>query len=213
MLCLPIFGGPQSSEYPKGKLLGVFATYNKKSDPDQDFDVDFNDQDIVNVRKLLVLAGQGMRNYNSKDLSCVINFFFIAIYNALQLQEVGKRKQDIKLICQRTMKYATLLNNNDTPNDVYKIILNQARTLCQADKASLYILDPTSSALINMQLAATDEKKDPVSISKGVCGYVARTGESVMIKDARRDSRFDSQVKHLKSKYLNNVRLMTFFLA
>ena len=59
MLCLPIFGGPQSSEYPKGKVLGVFAIYNKKSEPDQDTDIDFTDNDIVSVRKLLVMAGQG----------------------------------------------------------------------------------------------------------------------------------------------------------
>ena len=74
------------------------------------------------------------------------------------------------------------VHNPNTPS-AYKSLLN-------ADRATLWILDPTENELFSKIAKGTSEIRIPRG--KGIAGSCVETGELINIKDAYVDDRFDS---------------------
>ena len=72
-----------------------------------------------------------------------------------------------------------------------ELILTKLRDLLEADRATLYLLDEQRGELVSRVVAGEAIETIRVPVGQGIAGCVARTGETVRVKDAYRDERFD----------------------
>ncbi|XP_014663582.1 PREDICTED: LOW QUALITY PROTEIN: probable 3',5'-cyclic phosphodiesterase pde-5, partial [Priapulus caudatus] len=83
-------------------------------------------------------------------------------------------------------------------------IMNFAQKLVSADRASLFLVDNRTNELyarifdigngVGADALTTDQKEIRFPLDKGVAGYVASTGNTLNIKDAYQDDRFNRDV-------------------
>jgi diguanylate cyclase (GGDEF)-like protein len=78
------------------------------------------------------------------------------------------------------------------PTKLYPLIVNLASKAMNAEICSLMILDPKKEELTIKAAVGLDEKIMEKTFKKGagVVGYVAKTGEPLLVKDITKDSRF-----------------------
>jgi len=83
-----------------------------------------------------------------------------------------------------------VLNSTLDLNELLTIILDLAVKNLHAERGTIYLIDRNTNELT----AKVRKGKEPVEIrlpmGKGIAGHVAKTGKTVIIKDAHRDSRF-----------------------
>lgn len=72
-----------------------------------------------------------------------------------------------------------------------ELILDKLTELLEADRATLYLLDESRGELVSRIVAGEAVQSIRVPVGQGIAGCVARTGETVRVKDAYRDERFD----------------------
>lgn len=78
-----------------------------------------------------------------------------------------------------------------------QLIIESATGVVQAEAASLLLLDPTSGSLY-FKVATGDKSEQvkdfKVKIGQGIAGYVAKTGEPLLIADAKQDKRWMREI-------------------
>ena len=82
----------------------------------------------------------------------------------------------------------SLSNSEGDYNKVCNAILEHCRTLCSADRASLFLVNREKDELEAHFMTGEVIK---MSMSCGIAGHVATTGETVNILDAYRDPNFN----------------------
>jgi putative methionine-R-sulfoxide reductase with GAF domain len=88
------------------------------------------------------------------------------------------------------------------PKKLYKLIVNLTAKAMKAEICSLMLIDEFTQELAIKAAIGIDEeviKKTRLPIGKGVVGYVAKTGEPLLVKDVTADSRFN--IKKNAPKY------------
>ena len=78
-------------------------------------------------------------------------------------------------------------------SQVLKIIMDKVRDLLRPGNWSLLLIDPDGESLrfeIAVGAGASALKGSTIKLGEGIAGWVAKTGESVLIQDARNDPRF-----------------------
>ncbi len=110
------------------------------------------------------------------------------------------KKQGIVIdeLFDKTVMYTALINISTVLsstlelNPVLDIIMDKSRNVIGAEASSLLLVDPDTDELyfhvVHGEKSAA-VKKVRIKKGQGVAGSVAQTGESVLIKDARTDSR------------------------
>ncbi|MEW6195418.1 MAG: ATP-binding protein [Bacteroidota bacterium] len=93
---------------------------------------------------------------------------------------------------QMIIKAAELVNSTIKIDEVLKNIVEVATNLTSADRGTLYILDREKNELWSLIAMGNEKKEIRLKIGEGLSGYVAKTGDTLNIKDARLDSRFRS---------------------
>ncbi|MDX6695239.1 MAG: phosphoserine phosphatase RsbU/P [Blastocatellia bacterium] len=89
------------------------------------------------------------------------------------------------------------LNRASGLDDILRAILDLISTQLECERATVFLLDQRTGKLHARQMAGSQQMdgSQPVEIilerGVGVAGYVAETGESVLINDVRADPRFD----------------------
>src|SRR5687768_8957091 len=63
-----------------------------------------------------------------------------------------------------------------------------------ADRSTLYTVDPEKREVQSAVAIGLEAAQIRLSMRRGLVGYVARTGQTVMLKDAYNDPRFDRSV-------------------
>jgi len=81
-----------------------------------------------------------------------------------------------------------------------KVIAEETKTAIQADRCTVFLWDKERDELWSMVALGLDSEEIRFPASKGLAGYVAKTGESINIKDAYNDERFNPEVD-LKTGY------------
>src|SRR4030042_2931036 len=90
------------------------------------------------------------------------------------------------------IKAAELINSNVRLDEVLKNIVDVAINLTKADRGTLYLVDKDKNELWSLVAVGTEIKEIRLRMGEGLAGYVAQSGETINIKDARKDSRFKS---------------------
>lgn len=87
-----------------------------------------------------------------------------------------------------------------------KVIAEETKNAIQADRCTVFLWDKETDELWSMVALGMNSEEIRFPASKGLAGYVAKTGESINIKDAYNDERFNPEVD-LKTGYKTNTIL------
>lgn len=105
----------------------------------------------------------------------------------------------LKTIFQYVVKIAN-------ERDVDKLLVNLAdmgRDLVSADRCTVWLIDRKNGKIWSKVAHGMDRMEIP--ITKGIAGYVAKTGEHLVINDAYNDDRFDQQVDIDSGYHTKNI--------
>lgn len=93
---------------------------------------------------------------------------------------------------QMIIKAAELINSNIRVDEVLKNIIDVATDLTRADRGTLYLVDKEKNELWSLIALGDETHEIRLRIGEGLAGFVAKSGETINIKDVRQDSRFKS---------------------
>ena len=105
----------------------------------------------------------------------------------------------LKTIFQYVVKIAN-------ERDVDKLLVNLAdmgRDLVSADRCTVWLIDRKNEKIWSKVAHGIDRIEIP--LSKGIAGYVAETGEHLVINDAYKDDRFDQQIDITTGYHTRNI--------
>ncbi len=101
---------------------------------------------------------------------------------------------------------AQLVNSNIKLDDALVNIVDVACSLTDADRGTLYLVDKENDQLWSKIAMGKDIKEIRLNIGEGIAGWVAKSGETVNIKDVQEDERFKSDYDK-SSGYLTKTML------
>lgn len=108
---------------------------------------------------------------------------------------------------ERLMEISRQLNSTLDVNTLLNKITRAARELTETEAASILLIDPTSGELrfeASSNMSAGAMAAVPVPMEGSLAGWVATTGEPVLVEDTRNEKRWFSQVdKILRSSTRN----------
>ncbi len=97
---------------------------------------------------------------------------------------------------QSLLDVAVALATESSVQPILKTVMKHARRLVKADRFSLFLLDKDQQMLRSEVAEGMDEIRIP--LGDGLAGYVASTGESLIVEDVYQDERY-FQVENVKS--------------
>jgi adenylate cyclase len=82
-----------------------------------------------------------------------------------------------------------------TPDQLLQSIAEEARAAVSADRCTIYeLLQERSEVVARAALGLPEGEEIRLPTTRGVIGFVARTGRSLRLRDVYNDPRFDSSV-------------------
>ncbi|MBW2257921.1 MAG: GAF domain-containing protein, partial [Deltaproteobacteria bacterium] len=72
-----------------------------------------------------------------------------------------------------------------------QVVMEKVTTLVDADRSTLYIVDRKRDELWSKVVQGDEVKEIHLRIGEGIAGWVAKTGDGILLQDAYRDARFD----------------------
>lgn len=114
----------------------------------------------------------------------------IAVRNALLNEEILKRMRTSEILLNVMRSVSSELEIDQ----LLQTIVAKTSEAMNADRCTLFLLDRTSGELWSKVAQGADMKEIRVPRGMGIAGHVATTGETVNIKDAYQDSRFNPEV-------------------
>lgn len=103
---------------------------------------------------------------------------------------VNLTKDNLQLIIEA----AKMVNSNVKLDEVLNQIVLAASLITSADRGTLYIVDIANEELWSKIIRGDEIEEIRLKLGQGIAGWVAKTGETVNIKDASRDERFDANI-------------------
>lgn len=105
-----------------------------------------------------------------------------------ELERSERRVEAMKQIQQ-------VLGSNLQPEVLLRTLVERTTELLDADRSTLFLVDPNSGELVSKVLQADDEIRElRLPPGLGLAGWVASRGEPVHIRDAYHDERFNPEV-------------------
>ncbi len=99
---------------------------------------------------------------------------------------------------------ARTVNSDINLDKLLITIAEQTRLVLNADRCSVFLYDKDKNELWSKVALGIDSEEIRFSADKGFAGYVVKTGETIKIKDAYKDSRFNKEIdKHTGYKTYN----------
>lgn len=81
-------------------------------------------------------------------------------------------------------------------NVLLKVIAEETKAAIQADRCSVFLYDKKSNELWSKVALGMDSQEIRFPADKGLAGHVVKTGETINIKDAYLDDRFNKEIDH-----------------
>ena len=93
-------------------------------------------------------------------------------------------------------------------NLLIKTIAEETRTALNADRCTVYLYDKDSNELYSKVATGLDIKELRIPADKGLAGHVMQTGETINIKDAYGDKRFNAEIDKTTGYRTKNMLCM-----
>jgi len=78
-------------------------------------------------------------------------------------------------------------------NELLVLVLGRVSPLMDADRSTLYLLDEDTGELWSKVAQGEDEREIRLKVGEGLAGWVAKSGQTLNIRDVYQDPRFDSE--------------------
>ncbi|MCX6175217.1 MAG: ATP-binding protein [Ignavibacteriales bacterium] len=106
---------------------------------------------------------------------------------------------------QMIIKAAELVNSNIRVDEVLKNIIDVATDLTGADRGTLYLVDKEKNELWSLITMGDEMREIRLKIGDGLAGFVAKSGETVNIKDVQKDFRFRGDIDRASGYTTRNM--------
>ena len=123
------------------------------------------------------------------DISAPIAIRISQIHNGLDFNHPVKADPLVALV-----KIGRSISALTDIKVLLKVIAEETRNAVQADRCTVFLWDKKTNELWSMVALGLDSEEIRFPVNKGLAGYVAQTGESINIKDAYNDKRFNPEV-------------------
>jgi PAS domain S-box-containing protein len=124
----------------------------------------------------------------AEALQAISRMAAIAIRNAKLLTEAMRRAEEAQALMQTARSVSATLDYER----VLKLIAEQARDLLRADASRIHILDPETGllrCLVALDTIAPQIMALEIPLGEGLVGYVAESGEPLLVNDPDREGR------------------------
>src|SRR6476661_6519679 len=78
-------------------------------------------------------------------------------------------------------------------DQLLELILSKITEGLEADRATLYLLDEANNELVSRIVQGSEVRSIRLRVGHGIAGHVAKTGKSLLVKDAYKDPRFNPE--------------------
>ena len=78
-------------------------------------------------------------------------------------------------------------------DQLLELILSKITEGLEADRATLYLLDEANNELVSRIVQGAEVRSIRLKVGHGIAGHVAKTGKSLLVKDAYKDPRFNPE--------------------
>jgi K+-sensing histidine kinase KdpD len=95
---------------------------------------------------------------------------------------------------QRLIEASKIINSTLDLDKLLGLILDSAAQSIEADRGTLYLVDDIKKELWSKVLQGTNMVEIRLPVGKGLAGFVAETGETIIIPDTYADSRFNPEI-------------------
>jgi GAF domain-containing protein len=117
-----------------------------------------------------------------------------ALDNALLYQETERRALEKEVLLQVSTSLSAIMD----PDEAIQAILKSLRQVVNYDAAALYLVNKKTHALElvhEVGYPSGSENAFGLNVGQGIVGWVAKTGESAIVPDVSRDSRYVARPK------------------
>eukprot|EP00727_Mastigamoeba_balamuthi_P002427 m51a1_g12181 hypothetical protein (975) ;mRNA; r:293-4272 len=148
-----------------------------------------SDERIIGVTEIINKKAGGFTKEDEELLKVFSIFCGLALHNANLYEEALNQQKKAQALLEVVMA----LTSDNQVSPLLTTIMQRARELINADRASLFVVDPKNKELRTQVADGAGEIIVP-SKPSSIVGYVASTGEQLTIQDAYTDTRFNSGV-------------------
>jgi len=113
--------------------------------------------------------------------------------NDKMAQESSENSSQLRSLVNVSLSLTTTTNLKVILNE----IMNNARNVIQAERASLFILDEVVGALTCI-LNDGGQMPQTIPLSHGIAATAAKTKECIVVNDAYHDPRFNKTIDYIK---------------
>ncbi|NLB34678.1 MAG: GAF domain-containing protein [Elusimicrobia bacterium] len=113
-------------------------------------------------------------------------------YNTVQdeqAEEAGEWKRKLSLI----LSYSSKLSASSGLSNILRLIADETKEILNAGRCSVYLLDREKHKLYSWVSHGLDKRQIRFSATRGLAGATVSTGETINIKDAYNDPRFNPE--------------------
>eukprot|EP01006_Ploeotia_vitrea_P040268 TRINITY_DN66418_c10_g1_i1.p1 TRINITY_DN66418_c10_g1~~TRINITY_DN66418_c10_g1_i1.p1 ORF type:complete len:1178 (+),score=714.93 TRINITY_DN66418_c10_g1_i1:110-3643(+) len=199
MLCLPVVADSTADCTGPKDVLGIICAVKGKSQADGASAPTFNRRDCTALYRLGEFAGNVLRNAQKLDRA-----------RARYSETLTTQKKGVALL-----EIAKALGSENRLGPLVRLIVSQVPDLLDCDRCTLFLVDKDELVVTRGASAGRPRSfvswifgqsnapelpfppgKDEIrfSVKRGVAGHVAVTGETVNIRDAHEDARFNPDI-------------------
>lgn len=118
------------------------------------------------------------------------------------------RLQRMNDLLQAVFEIGNTLNSTQDAEQILSMMLEKITQLLDADRSTLFLVDHQTGEVWSRVQQGNHQVEIRLPLGEGIVGWVAQTGETVNIKDAYREPRFNRDVDK-KSGYHTHTMLTT----
>ncbi|MCI0445600.1 PP2C family protein-serine/threonine phosphatase [bacterium] len=129
------------------------------------------------------------------------------ITDGVKMVSVKRRRRKPNRLLE-IVKIRKLLNSTLRLEKILQIILETATKNLNADRGTVYVIERKKRELWSKVLQGDVKVEIRLPIGKGIAGHVAKTGKTIILKDAYKDRRFNPEIDK-KTGYHTKTMLCT----
>ncbi|MHC4981601.1 MAG: PP2C family protein-serine/threonine phosphatase [Planctomycetota bacterium] len=111
----------------------------------------------------------------------------------------SKKSDDLEKILEITRRMAAAVELDE----LLKLIINHSIELLDAERASLFLYEPSSNELVSRVAVDAGEIRFPAD--KGIAGATVRAAKTINVRDAHRDPRFNPEIDRQTGFHTRNI--------
>jgi CRP-like cAMP-binding protein/putative methionine-R-sulfoxide reductase with GAF domain len=145
---------------------------------------DYNTEDIFAEADAAIKALRNNESIVQSEKSV------ISTVSTVMNEPQGLSNDELKMI----IRAAELVNSTIKVDEVLRNIVDVALELTSADRGTLYLVDAERNEMSSMVAIGNEIREIKLKVGEGLAGFVAKSGETINIKDVQNDSRFNRDI-------------------